>query len=84
MNLLQLQYYTPDIKRLKKNGFRKVALMRLGEWEEIYPHESMIADISNDKELRMVGMVPVKKPIIHRTIKEARKHRGDFKLRITE
>ena len=56
---------------------KKQALMRYGEWIEIYPGEVFLAHISNRKYLESCGFVLSKGPTIYRSQKLAKKGRKD-------
>jgi len=75
-----LVYYT-----LKEGTKTKKALMRLGEWIEVYPGEVFLAHKTNHEYLDRAGFEPCKGPTVYRTQKAAIKGgRKNRRLSITE
>lgn len=75
--IIDLVYLTP-----KDN--RKTALMRYGEWIEVYPREVIYAHKTNQDELKKMGLVPTEKVPVFKTQKEALKASKTNKLKFTE
>lgn len=78
--LLVWKYFTPnpDSKRAK------LALMRLGQWEEIYHGEVLVAHASHRDNLLAMGFIECEGPKVYPSIRAALRGKNNLRLRFTE